>query len=59
VRRAHAAMEAAVGRGVEAADAGGVPALADVGRMRSWGEAEAQERAEELGARVERELEAL
>jgi len=59
VRRAHAALEAAVARGVATDAAGGAAALTDVARMRAWPDADAAASAAELATRIERELEAL
>jgi V/A-type H+-transporting ATPase subunit A len=56
IRAAHEVMEAAIGRGIaidSLADAG---ALRDVGRMRSWPEADVAERADRLIERIRTEL---
>jgi len=57
IRRAHEALVAAVARGASAEDASAMPTLADVARMRDWPPDEAEERAEALAERIERELE--
>ncbi len=59
IRHAHRAMTSAVARGVDAQAAAAVPALAEVGQMRSWRPDETPHRAPELAARIEQELEGL
>lgn len=59
VHAAHEAMEAVVGRGVPVDALDGADALREVARMRSWPEAEADERAGDLIARIGTELEEL
>jgi V/A-type H+-transporting ATPase subunit A len=59
VRAAHVAMEAVVGRGVPVDALDDAAGLREVARMRSWPEAEADERANELIEQVRTELEEL
>lgn len=59
VHSAHEAMEGVVGRGVPIDALDGADALREVARMRSWPEAEADERAGDLIARIRTELEEL
>lgn len=59
IRRADAAMQAAVDRGVAPEAAGNAAALAEVARMREWPEAEAAECARGLADRIEQEVGAL
>lgn len=59
VHATHDAMEAVVGRGVPVDALADAAALREVARMRSWPEAEADERAELLIERIRTELEEL
>jgi V/A-type H+-transporting ATPase subunit A len=59
VRAAHDAMEAVVGRGVPIDLLDDTTTLREVARMRSWSEAESDERADALIERIAAELEAL
>jgi len=56
VRAAHEGLEAAVGRGVAVEAAFAVPAVAEVGRMKYWPDAEVEDRADELVARLQKEM---
>jgi V/A-type H+/Na+-transporting ATPase subunit A len=59
VQAAHEAMTAAVERGTAIDSLGAVPALRELARMRSWPEAEADERARAMTDRIRTELEEL
>ncbi|HEU6444569.1 MAG TPA: V-type ATP synthase subunit A [Gaiellaceae bacterium] len=56
IRRAHAAMAAAVERGAGAEEAGAAAALGEIAAMRLWPVEEADTRAEALAGRIENEL---
>jgi V/A-type H+-transporting ATPase subunit A len=56
VRAAHEGMEAAVGRDVGVEASAAVPAVAEIGRMKYWPDAEVEERAEALISRVTKEM---
>jgi V/A-type H+-transporting ATPase subunit A len=59
IRRADAAINAAVSRGAAIEQADAMPALAGLSRMREWAPESAQASAESLIERIERELEEL
>jgi V/A-type H+-transporting ATPase subunit A len=59
IRAAHAAMEAAVGRGLPVETVAGAPVLREVARMRAWSEAEAGDQARGLIDRIRAELDEL
>ena len=59
IRGAHAAMSAAVERDVAVEAASSVPALAEINRAKYWPDDEMREKADELIARIEKELEEL
>jgi V/A-type H+/Na+-transporting ATPase subunit A len=56
IRRAHEAMEAAVSRGRDVETVLEASGLADLGRMRSWSDREAEQRAARLIERIEKEV---
>ena len=59
IHRADIAMVAAIERGAAPERLGDVPALAGVGRMRSWPPESVEELATDLADRIEKEIEAL
>ena len=59
IRRADAAMSAAVARGAAVEEAGAAPSLTALARMREWPTEHVEERAAELMDEIDRELEAV
>ena len=59
IRRADAAMSAAVARGAAVDEAGAAPSLTALARMREWPAEHVEERAAELMDEIDHELEAV
>ena len=59
IRRADAAMSAAVARGAAVEEAGAAPSVTALARMREWPAEQVEERAAELIDEIDRELEAV
>jgi V/A-type H+-transporting ATPase subunit A len=57
IRRTHVAIDAAVSRGTSIEQAGAVPSIAELARMRAWSPTTAEASAASLAERIERELE--